>query len=74
MDSEIPPLAAAGEWKTILPAVSLTFGIIASITFALRAYASRLFSCKIPVEDILMCAAVALMWGTIAAALTSKQC
>lgn len=72
MESDTVTATVAGDWRTILPAVSLTFGVCASVAFAFRAYASRVFSRKIPAEDILMCAAVALMWGTIAAALTSK--
>jgi hypothetical protein len=73
MDNSMVDFTEEAEgWRRTLPAVSLTFGIAASIIFAVRAYASRLFSCKLQLEDILMGVAVTLMWGTIAAALTSQ--
>ncbi|KAM3513028.1 hypothetical protein MY11210_003333 [Beauveria gryllotalpidicola] len=57
------------RWRLTLPAVSLTFGILASIVFALRVYASKFASCKMRAEDVLMGISVVLMWGTVASVL-----
>ncbi|KAJ3482917.1 hypothetical protein NLG97_g7440 [Lecanicillium saksenae] len=67
--TEMPDSPVAERWRRILPAVSLTFGILASAVFALRVYASRFSSCKIRAEDILMGISVVLMWGTVASVL-----
>ncbi|KAM3445778.1 hypothetical protein NHJ13734_000231 [Beauveria thailandica] len=60
---------AEQRWRLTLPAVSLTFGILASAVFALRVYASRFASRKMRAEDVLMGISVVLMWGTVASVL-----
>ncbi|KAJ6790021.1 hypothetical protein PWT90_06746 [Aphanocladium album] len=67
--TEMPDSPVAERWRLTLPAVSLTFGILASGIFALRVYASRFSSCKIRAEDVLMGISVVLMWGTVASVL-----
>lgn len=70
--TEMPDSPIAERWRALLPAVSLTFGILASAVFALRVYASRFASCKIRAEEMLMGISVVLMWGTVASVLLSK--
>lgn len=70
--TEVPDTPAAQHWRMTLPAVSLTFGILASLVVGLRVYASRLSSCKIRADDVIMAASVVLMWGTVASALLSE--
>ena len=65
--------AYAQHWKTVLTAVSLTFAILPTIVFCMRAYASHIVSHKIRADDILMGCAVVLMWGNTAAVLMSKS-
>lgn len=69
--TEMPDSPVELRWRLTLPAVSLTFGILASTIFALRIYASRFAACKIRAEDVLMGVGVVLMWGTVASVLLS---
>lgn len=68
---DFPESPEAAHWRVVLSSVSLIFAIIATIAFALRAYASRLVSSKLRIEDVLMGIAVILMWADTAAALMS---
>lgn len=70
--TEMPHSSVEQRWRSTLPAVSLTFGILASAVFALRVYASRFASCKMRAEDVLMGISVVLMWGTVASVLMSE--
>lgn len=70
--TEMPDSPVAERWRVLLPAVSLTFGILASAIFALRIYASKSPACKIRAEDVLMGISVVLMWGTVASVLLSE--
>lgn len=72
--TEMPDSPTELRWRMTLPAVSLTFGILASAVFVLRVYASRFASCKIRAEDVLMGISVVLMWGTVASVLLSECC
>ncbi|OAA69515.1 integral membrane protein [Cordyceps fumosorosea ARSEF 2679] len=67
--TEMPHSPVEEHWRTTLPAVSLTFGILASAVFVLRVFAARFTSCKLRAEDVLMGVGVVLMWGTVASVL-----
>lgn len=71
--TEMPDSEVEEQWRMTLPAVSLTFGILASAFFALRVYTSRIASRKIRAEDLLMGISVVLMWGTVASVLLSTS-
>lgn len=68
MPDEKEPWADSAEyWKNVLFGVSLTFGIIPTLAYALRVCASIKVSRKVRADDIFMGFAVLFMWGTTAA-------
>ena len=50
-------------WKRTIVAVSLTFGILATIIYLLRVYATRRVSRRVTLDEVIMGCAVLVMWA-----------